>query len=115
MLENLKSRLGFNQAEKLAKQKQAAEQKVIIGEAVRRFLETEVGNYLNNKVKEDKQRIQLELTSVNPWEPEKVEQLQSEYKAVSRIRSYLAQAIIEGDAAFEALHQRGELDYSIDD
>lgn len=79
-----------------------------LGEQVRAFLTSPVGRYLHGRLKidyeESKEQL-LQCSLFTPWGRRKAQRLQRRGEMAQQTMSYLAEAILDGDAALTELEQ----------
>lgn len=92
------------------REREIYQNKIVVGELARQFLEKELANHLVRKAHEDVEVALSELLDLDPHEARAVTQVQMKIRTALTAIQWLNEAIIEGAKALDEYMQRKDIE-----
>jgi hypothetical protein len=80
----------------------------VFGRQVEDFLASDIGKYLVARAEEQRERSIERLKTANPWRRQFIQRCQNEVRVVDMFQQWMADAILEGQAALAVLEGEDE-------
>ena len=79
------------------------EDDIYLADEIRKFFNSDIGKYLQQRINKDLASIENDLLKVDPYNPHEIVKLQNLHVSIASIKEYFASAMRKGDQALDEI------------